>query len=268
MENGIMRLALWQTQGFPGDVAANLSALEQTAKAASAAGARLLLLPELWLSGYNVPDRMAALAEPHNGPSAVRIAEIAAQHGIAIAYGYPERSGDGFVFNSVQVIEATGQSLANYRKTHLYGEFERALFEPGDCILAPIQIDGWKISLLICFDVEFPEIVRRHALAGADLILAPTALTDEFPLVPEIIVRCRAIESQLFIAYCDRSGSEGAFDYLGMSCIAGPNGERIAQAGAGETLMIADLDLGARARAAQAIGYVADRRPELYGMAW
>src|SRR5579863_325794 len=117
-----MKLALWQTQGFAAGVAANLAALERTARAASAAGASLLLCPECWLCGYNIGDAVASLAEAADGASARRIAAIAREQRIAIVYGYAERkpAGSG-IFNSVQVIGPEGHALAHYRKTHLFG---------------------------------------------------------------------------------------------------------------------------------------------------
>ena len=90
-----MKLALWQTQGFPADTAANLAALEQSARAASAAGAALLLCPECWLGGYNIGDAVASLAEAADGESARRIAAIAREQRLAIAYGYAERAPAG-----------------------------------------------------------------------------------------------------------------------------------------------------------------------------
>src|SRR5271170_2483608 len=96
-----LKLALWQTAGHPADVAANLGALEQTAQAAAAAGAQLLLCPECWLCGYNIGDRIAQLAEPRTGASAQRVVEIARRHQIAIVYGYAERDPENSrVYNS------------------------------------------------------------------------------------------------------------------------------------------------------------------------
>ena len=127
-----MKLALWQTAGYPADVPANLAALQSTAQAAATAGAALLLCPECWLCGYNIGAAVATLAESVDGASAHRIAAIARQNHIAIAYGYAERDlADGNIYNAVQVIGADGVALAHYRKTHLFGAEERAAYRPG-----------------------------------------------------------------------------------------------------------------------------------------
>lgn len=260
-----MKLALWQTQGYPGDVIRNITSLERIAGSAALAGAEMLLLPELWLTGYNVPEEIDGLAEPANGPSFHRIADIAKRNRIAIAYGYAERaSGPHRVYNSVQVIGANGEPLSHYRKTHLFEAMEKSLYTPGDAFEPTFKFGDWNIALLICYDVEFPENVRAHALAGADLILIATALTPEYANVPELFVPSRAVENTVFIAYCNHCGVENGLTFLGGSKIAGPDGRTIASAGETEALLIAELNLPDRKKAAPTFPYLRDRRPELY----
>jgi predicted amidohydrolase len=260
-----MKLALWQTVGFPGEVGANLAALERTAQAASAMGATLLLCPECWLCGYNIGSGAADLAETSDGVSAVRIAACAQRHRIAIAYGYAERDRTGgSVFNSVQVIGANGQALAHYRKNHLFGPQERAVYQPGNGFEPPFPFEDFSIGLLICYDVEYPEAVRSLKLMGADLILVPTATTDEYGSVPRYIVPARAIENQLCVAYCNHSGVEHGMRFLGGSCVVGTDGSTIASAGSGDALLIAEIHASAQQACAAIYPYLQDRRPELY----
>ncbi|MCB5945681.1 carbon-nitrogen hydrolase family protein [Acidocella sp. KAb 2-4] len=256
-----MRLALWQTQGHGADKAANLAALSGTARAAAAAGATLLLTPECWLSGYNVEG--AAGAEPANGPAFTAIAALARESAIAIAYGYAERDG-GAIYNSAAVVGPDGARLGHYRKTHLFGDFERRAYAPGTSFCRPFSHAGFQIALLICYDVEFPEAVRATALAGADLILIPTALTPEYGAVPKFIVPARAVENQIFVAYCNHAGVENGLTYLGGSCIAAPDGRKLAEAGTGDALLIADLDPALISACAATFPYRAERRPALY----
>jgi predicted amidohydrolase len=261
-----LTVALWQTIGCPADVAANLEALETAAAAAAAGGARLLLCPECWLSGYNIGSAVATLAESRDGISAQRIAGIARQNDLAIAYGYAERvSPDGPVYNSVQVVGADGTFRSNYRKTHLFGPAERAAYRPGDRFETPFELGGFGIGLLICYDCEFPEAVRSLALMGADLILVPTALSDEYTVVPEIIVPARAIENQVHIAYCNHAGAENGMQFLGGSRLVNCEGKSLAQAGSAAGLIFGDIEKGLPASSATNYPYRADRRPELYG---
>ena len=261
-----MRLAIFQGPEQPGEPAANLDRLAAAADAAAAQGARLLACPELFLTGYNIgADAAHRLAEPVDGPSAHRVAAMARATGLAILYGYPERAADGRIFNSVLLVERDGRHLLNHRKHHLFGELDRAVFAPGPGDLASAEIDGLRLGALICYDVEFPEAVRLQALAGADLVVVPTALMQPYDVVARIVVPARAYESQVYMAYADRCGREGELTYCGLSCIVGPDGADLARAGRGEELILADIDLD-RLRASRAVNtHLTDRRPELYG---
>ncbi|MDJ0346900.1 carbon-nitrogen hydrolase family protein [Streptomyces sp. H10-C2] len=259
-----LRIALYQGPGgVPESTGASLAALDAAARRAAAAGARLLATSEMYLTGYALGDRIAELAEAADGPGALRVAEIAAEHGVAIVYGYPEREGAA-VHNSAQLIGPDGTRLANYRKTHLFGGFEREHFTPGDTAVVQADLDGTRIGLLICYDVEFPENVRAHALAGTDLLVVPTALMRPYEFIAQTLVPARAYESQLHLAYVNRCGAEGEFHFSGLSCLAGPDGAVRARAGVAEELVIADADPALLRSVRDEVPYLADRRPELY----
>ncbi|MFD9461637.1 carbon-nitrogen hydrolase family protein [Streptomyces sp. NPDC060027] len=272
-----MRTALLQSSGRPGSIVENLKVLDEAAGRAAAAGAGLIVTSEMFLTGYAIGDDIARLAEPADGESADAIAEIATRHGVAVAYGYPEREaahqegegapadGGARVFNSVQLISADGARLANYRKTHLFGCFEHDHFTPGDQPVVQAELDGLRVGLMICYDVEFPENVRGHALAGTDLLLVPTAQMHPFQFVAESVVPVRAFENQMYIAYVNRTGPEGEFEFVGLSTLAGPDGVARARAGRGEELVLADADPVRLAASREANPYLKDRRPGLYG---
>ncbi|MET9115485.1 carbon-nitrogen hydrolase family protein [Streptomyces longwoodensis] len=259
-----MRTALLQSSGRPGSVAENLKVLDEAAGRAAAAGAGLLITPEMFLTGYAIGDDIARLAEPADGDSADAVAEVAGRHGLAVAYGYPERAGEG-VYNAVQLISADGVRLAGYRKTHLFGCFERDHFTPGDQQVVQAELNGLTVGLLICYDVEFPENVRAHALAGTDLLVVPTAQMHPYQFVAESMIPVRAFESQMYVAYVNRVGPEGAFEFVGLSTLAGPDGVARARAGRAEQLVFADADPAFLAASREANPYLEDRRPGLYG---
>ncbi|WP_369256661.1 carbon-nitrogen hydrolase family protein [Streptomyces sp. R35] len=259
-----MRTALLQSSGRPGSVVENLKVLDESAGRAAAAGAGLVAAPEMFLTGYAIGDDIARLAEPADGDSADAIAEIATRHGVAVAYGYPERDGER-VFNSAQLISPDGTRLANYRKTHLFGCFERDHFTPGEQPVVQAELNGLRVGLMICYDVEFPENVRAHALAGTDLLVVPTAQMHPFQFVAESVVPVRAFENQMYVAYVNRVGPEGEFEFVGLSTLAGPDGVARARAGRGEELVFADADPVFLAASREANPYLKDRRPGLYG---
>jgi 5-aminopentanamidase len=259
-----MRTALLQSSGRPGSTVENLKVLDEAAGRAAAAGAGLLVAPEMFLTGYAIGDDIARLAEPADGDSADAIAETATRHGLAIAYGYPERAGDT-VHNSAQLISADGTRLANYRKTHLFGCFERDHFTPGEQPVVQAELNGLRVGLMICYDVEFPENVRAHALAGTDLLVVPTAQMHPFQFVAESMIPVRAFENQMYVAYVNRVGREGEFEFVGLSTLAGPDGVARARAGRGEELVFADADPAVLAASRETNPYLKDRRPGLYG---
>ncbi|MFE2749939.1 carbon-nitrogen hydrolase family protein [Streptomyces scopuliridis] len=281
-----LRTALLQSSGRPGSVAGNLKVLDEAATRAADAGAGLLVCPEMFLTGYALGDQVPLLAEPADGPGAEAVAEIAVRHGLAVLYGYPERDSgedgpgrdgerdgerrgerecDGErIYNAAQLIGPDGTRLANYRKTHLFGGFEREWFTPGERPVVQAELAGLRIGIMICYDVEFPENVRSHALAGTDLLLVPTAQMHPFQFVAESVVPVRAFENQMYVAYVNRTGQEGEFEFVGLSCLAGPDGAARARAGRSEELVLAEVDGELLSASRAANPYLRDRRPGLY----
>ncbi|WP_339543970.1 carbon-nitrogen hydrolase family protein [Pseudomonas sp. RA_35y_Pfl2_P32] len=258
-----MRVALYQCPPLPLDVAANLQRLQQLATEAK--GADLLVVPEMFLTGYNIGvDAVNVLAQVYNGEAAQQIAQIAKASGVAILYGYPERAEDGQIYNAVQLIDAQGERLCNYRKTHLFGDLDHSMFSAGEDDFPLVELNGWKLGFLICYDLEFPENARRLALAGAELILVPTANMIPFDFIADVTVRARAYENQCYVAYANYCGSEEQIHYCGQSSIAAPDGSRIAQAGLDEALIVGTLDRQLMLDSRAANRYFLDRRPALY----
>ena len=262
-----MRMAVFQGPLASGEPSANLKHLDRAAADAAARGAGLLLAPEMFLTGYHIgPEAVRRLAEPADGPSATAAAEIARRHGLGLCYGYPEAGADGRVYNAALLLDRQGRRLANHRKTHLYGEIDRCAFAAADGEAATVAVlEGLKVGLLICYDVEFPENVRPLALAGCDLALVPTAQMEPYEFVARCMVPVRAYENQIFMAYANRCGAERELRYVGSSCVVGPDGADLARAGRGEELILADLDPDLLAASRRLNTYLADRRPELYG---
>ncbi|MFJ5299718.1 carbon-nitrogen hydrolase family protein [Pseudomonas sp. NPDC088368] len=260
-----MRVALYQCPPLPLDISGNLQRLNTQAIEAAAEGAALLVCPEMFLSGYNIGAQAArALAQHCDGPAAQAIAAIAQATGVAILYGYPELGAEDQVYNAVQLIDAKGARLCNYRKTHLYGELDKSMFSAGDEHFPVVEFNGWKLGFLICYDVEFPENTRRLALLGADLILVPTANMAPYDFVCDVTVRARAFENQCYLVYANYCGSEDEIQYCGLSSICAPDGRQVGLAGLDEALVIADLDRHVMSESQAINTYFKDRRPGFY----
>ncbi len=203
----------------------------------------MLVCPEMFVTGYAIgAAAVQKLAQPADGTWAQAVAASAQRHGVAVVYGYPERDTSGSVFNAAQWISAQGQRCLSYRKSYLFGELDRTQFVAGEPSATTFTLQGWNIGLLICYDVEFPEATRRLALAGADLIVVPTANMPEFDFVAQSLVPVRAYENQLYVAYANYIGAEGAVHYGGLSLLAAPDGQAVAQADRSATLLVATLD--------------------------
>jgi len=257
-----LTLALWQTP-YAADVPTALRTLDEAAAQARAQGADVLVCPEMSLTGYLLgPRRIADLAEPADGPLLRAVAEVARRHGIAIVCGWPCATA-GRPHNAVAFVGADGALLNVYAKTHLFGDADRAQFTPGPALPTVFGYRGWRLGLLVCYDVEFPEPARHLALQGADAVLVPTANMREYDEVPTLLLPARACENRLYLAYANACGREGCTDYGGLSTMAGPLGEVLARAGRDAALTV--VRLGAQAlAAARASSPLPHRRDDLY----
>ncbi|MCM5559718.1 carbon-nitrogen hydrolase family protein [Pleomorphomonas sp. JP5] len=253
-----MLLAAQQMQSHPSDVAANLDRLDKAAAEAAAGGARLLVTPELGLVGYGAGPDLPLLAEPADGPLAESLVAIARRHSLAVVAGFAERDGDA-IYNSALFVSIDQRAV--YRKSHLYGAYEKRWFRAAAPSTVLVRHDGLSFGLLICYDVEFPENVRRLALAGADAVLVPTALPagESGDFIAAHMIAVRAFENQTFVAYVDNCGKDGDFDYAGLSRIAAPDGTILAAPpGRDETLLFANIAPSAYARSRAENTYLAD----------
>ncbi len=232
-----MKLALWQGPSPEGDEAAALATIERALTAAGAMGAACLVLPEVYLPGYNQPD-IALRALPFD-TAHHRVAHLCQNAGCGLVLGYAEQDGDK-VYNAAMALDARGAIIAQYRKIQLYGPRERAIFTPGAAYVT-FDLAGQKAALLICYDIEFAPHVAALAASGVTIILVPTANMLPFTHVARHTVPAMAANHGVTIVYANYCGVEGDLTYVGGSLIAGPHGEVLAQAGDGPALLIAEI---------------------------
>ena len=191
------------------------------------------------MSGYNTGNKRSELAEALDGPFSRAVAKVARRHHTAIVYGYPERLWV-LIFNSACCIGADGTRLANHRKLAIPPGIEMGQFEPGSG-LTFFAIGGIRFSILICYDAEFPEAVRAACRLGAQVVIVPTALSDQWDQVAHRVMPTRAFENGCYLLYANHSGTEGELNYLGCSCIIGPDGRDLARASADGELLTGHL---------------------------
>lgn len=243
---------------------ARLEWLANTLEHCDTAAADLLVLPELFLTGYNAGGALLDWSQPRTGPWAQQIAALAKQHGLAIHYGYAEKDQNqkqnrDQLFNAAACFGSQGQYVGGHRKLLLPPGFEADHFATGQD-LALFDLRGLRVATLICYDAEFPETFRKAVAAGADLVLVPTALGAQWSVVAHKLIPTRAFENGCFVCYANHCGQENGLAYLGASCIVGPDGQELARAGQGSEILRAELHLSDVSKARQRLPYHVDRR--------
>ena len=227
-----LQIACTQLAPVLGDLDANRRAGLKAIERAAADSAGLVVLPELCSSGYAFAgrDETAAAAEPADGATLSAWAEAAARLGIVIAGGFAESDGDR-LYNSAALVDPGGVR-AVYRKLHLWDR-EKLVFSAGDAPPPVVDTAAGRIGLGICYDLMFPELTRRLALAGADVLAFPTNSPllgpSPGPLPMDVAVAVTtAYTNRVFVAVADRCGAERGVEWVGASVIAGPDGRLLA----------------------------------------
>jgi predicted amidohydrolase len=257
---GSIHAAAIQFNVKQGDVDANLAHVRGALKRAADQGANLAVLPEMWSSGFayktlnELALRTAEIVE--------ELLALSRELKLVIVGSMPEPNGDK-VFNTVFLAD-NGTLAGVYRKIHLFSLLgEDRAFSGGDrWLLAETSIG--RIGVIICYDLRFPELSRRLAVEGAQVICVPAQWPKPREEHWRTLVRARAIENQLFVVACNACGPIGKLDFFGMSMIVDPKGIVLAEAGEEEGEAIAALDMQAMADWRAQIPCFNDRRPELY----
>ena len=192
--NGNLNVAIGQTPANLVGMQSRYDWLEQTLENIREWKLDIFLLPELFLSGYNIGRLVMERAEEEDGHFARCIAKLAKQHSTAICYGFVEKDEEA-LYNSALCIGADGQLLGKHQKLILPPGFENEHFVTGkQCAL--FSIGDFKIAILICYDAEFPETCRQVAAAGADVLIVPTALGQRWGIVSEKMIPTRALKME------------------------------------------------------------------------
>ena len=243
-----------------GDVNANLAYVREALSRVAAQGANLAVLPEMWSSGFAYKN-LNELAMRTEGIVA-ELLEMSLRYKLVIVGSLPEPNGDK-VFNTVYVVD-NGTLAGVYRKIHLFSLLgEDRAFSSGDSwLLADTSIG--KVGVIICYDLRFPELSRRLAIEGAQIICVPAQWPKPRQEHWRTLLRARAIENQLFVVACNACGIIGKLDFFGMSLIINPKGELLAEASAAEGEIIAALDMQVMSDWRAQIPCFNDRKPECY----
>lgn len=235
-----VRVSLLQTAADTLNVGANLRVMDRAAAEAKADEADLLVTPELFTTGY-APRQLVDLGPDDSSEIEARCAEIARRHQIAIVASWPEVLADGTRYIAAALWDKTGHVVLKYRKGHLWGDDEAAVFTASADAPSVAQWHGITVGLLICFDIEFPEPARHLAREGARLIFVPSALGVGAEHVPELMVPARAIENYISVVYVNHLDPDAGL--IGLSRVIGAGGSVTYDGGAVDGVGTTSLQL-------------------------
>ncbi|MEI7037367.1 carbon-nitrogen hydrolase [Fulvimonas yonginensis] len=288
MKTPTLKVALLQETNR-GSRDANLDAIETGLREAAAAGARLVLLQELHNGPYFCQRECVdefELAETIPGPGTERIGQLAQELGLVVVASIFEKRAAGLYHNTAVVFDRSAAIAGTYRKMHIPDDpafYEKFYFTPGDLGFEPIDTSVGRLGVLVCWDQWYPEAARLMALAGAQLLLYPTAIgwdpnddqaeKDRQRDAWVTVQRGHAVANGLPLLACNRTGYEtdpsgvgAGIQFWGTSFVAGPQGEFLAKAGTdGRELLVVDVDLERSEHVRRIWPFLRDRRIDAYG---
>jgi len=287
MTRKTLKVALLQ-ETHRGSRDANLDAIEAGLREAATAGVELVLLQELHNGPYFCQRESVEefdQAESIPGPGTERIGQLAAELKLVIVASLFERRATGLYHNTAVVFDRSAAIAGKYRKMHIPDDpafYEKFYFTPGDLGFEPINTSVGRLGVLVCWDQWYPEAARLMALAGADLLLYPTAIgwdpnddqaeKDRQRDAWITVQRGHAVANGLPLLACNRTGHESdpsgvgaGITFWGSSFVAGPQGEFLAQAETeGRALLVADIDLARSEHVRRIWPFLRDRRIDAY----
>lgn len=246
--------------------AANLQKAEAMIAKAMEDAPDVLVLPESWNTGVLHSGNFATICDRDGSMVKEEIGGLAKRYGVNIVAGSVANMRGGKLYNTAMVFDRKGDCIASYDKAHLFSPMgEDKFYTPGDHICR-FQLDGRDCGIIICYDLRFPELTRKLAVAGMDMLF----VVSQWPKVrlPHLktLTAARAIENQMFLCCCNACGKTEDTAIGGHSHILDPWGNLLGEAGEGEDLLTAECDFSILKDIRTTINVFADRRPELYGM--
>jgi omega-amidase len=258
-----LTISLGQMDVRLGEPAHNLATVKGLAAEAARRGSDILVLPELWSTGYDL-ENAATHATPIDQGIFSAVAELAQEHNLHILGSCLSLLGEEQYGNTAVLTEPDGRAGGDYSKIHLFRLMEEEQYLTAGDRLALLETAWGPSGLAICYDLRFPEMFRSYALAGARIVFLPSEWPHPRLAHWRTLLRARAIENQLYVVACNRVGTSKGTDFFGHSCIIDPWGQVVIEGGEGELLLTAAIDLDRVDAVRRTIPVFSDRRPDLY----
>ncbi len=246
-----------------GDPERNYAAMEERIGRAMEEQPDILVLPELWTTGYDLA-RLDEIADEDASRTRAFLAAAARKYGVHLVGGSAAKRTSQGVFNTLLIYDRQGNPRGEYSKVHLFQLMDEHLHLQAGHEKGRFELDGLRSAGVICYDIRFPEWIRAQMTSGAEVLF----VVAEWPLERlnhwRTLLAARAIENQCWVVACNRSGSDPKHVFAGHSMIIGPWGDITAEAGEQDEFLSGEIDTEEVSKARGRIPVFEDRRPELY----
>lgn len=223
----------------------------------------VIVFPEMWNTGYAL-ERIQELADHYGERTEALLSAFSRKHGVNIIGGSIAEKRDNGVYNTIFAYDRQGNRAGDYSKIHLFRLMDEEKFLQSGDRAGELQMDGIPAGMMICYDIRFPELARKLALGGAQILFVPAEWPNPRLHHWRTLLMARAIENQMFVVSCNRVGVSGTTEFFGHSMVIDPWGEVLAEGGEAETIVRAAVDLSQVPAVRSKIPVFEDRRPSLY----
>ena len=257
-----LAISLGQMDVQLGQPEANLQKVHDLTAEAARRGSDILVLPELWSTGYDL-ENAARYATPTNTGIFAQVAALAQEYKLCIVGSCLSLLGEGQYGNTAVFFDPNGTALGQYSKVHLFRLMDEDHYLTAGDQLTLIEAEWGQAGLAICYDLRFPELFRAYAITNASLLFLPSEWPHPRLMHWRTLLRARAIENQMFMIACNRVGVSKNTHFFGHSCILDPWGEIVVEAGESELLLTAVIDTDQVHQVRSQIPVFSDRRPQV-----
>ncbi len=258
------KIALIQMQAALAEPESNFTHAEELMEKAMEAGPDILVLPETWNTGFYISHKLKPLADV-NGERTIRLcSSFARKHHVNIVAGSSAVLVGEDVYNRSFIFDREGNIVDSYDKIHGFSYAHEPVFFKGGDHLVSFHLDGLSCSMVLCYDVRFPELVRRSVLEShADLFFIPAAWPEARLFHWTLLNQARAVENQVYLCAVNQGGLSGKTQYAGNSALLDPWGNDICRLGREEGIAFGEIDTDVMEEIRNTINVFRDRRPEI-----
>jgi predicted amidohydrolase len=258
-----MKVACVQMNIAFGEPDKNFLAVEKYTEEAAKAGADVVVFPEMWNTGYAL-EQLASIADENGTRTKELLSSLTKQYGINIVGGSVATRREGNFYNTMYVVNRSGEMVAAYDKAHLFKLMDEHHFMTAGKYDNVFELDGTTCGGIICYDLRFPEWTRTHVLKGAKIMFIPAEWPEPRIDHWQLLLQARAIENQCYVVAVNRVGTDPNNIFIGHSMVIAPWGELLISNDEQEGIFYAELDLEEVDKVRRRIPVFQDRRTDLY----